>query len=200
MVPPKLSILIGCSIINHPFWGTPTLETPICCSFARHLFCFLCLLVFSTLFQRFAVCSSILLQGLVVAFANSSIDFKHSDHPRNQDHSKQHLMLMRSWTVKRGCRMSDIFRLKQMWPCEPFSGLKSINWGIESWTVTLFGEIGGVMMPWFFVLRWIMLRWTKRRALFAQWPLGADGVFGKCLGESQSYTKTVKYAAMVSTK
>ena len=22
-VPPKSSILIGCSIINHPFWGTP---------------------------------------------------------------------------------------------------------------------------------------------------------------------------------
>ena len=28
---PKSSILIGCSIINHPCWGTPTvfLETPI---------------------------------------------------------------------------------------------------------------------------------------------------------------------------
>ena len=30
---PKSSILIGFSIINHPFWGTPTfLETPICSS------------------------------------------------------------------------------------------------------------------------------------------------------------------------
>ena len=28
---PKSSILIGFSIINHPFWGTPT-ETPILCS------------------------------------------------------------------------------------------------------------------------------------------------------------------------
>ena len=27
--PPKLSILIGFSIINHPFWGTLFLETPI---------------------------------------------------------------------------------------------------------------------------------------------------------------------------
>ena len=27
--PPKSSILIGFSIINHPFWGTPFLETPI---------------------------------------------------------------------------------------------------------------------------------------------------------------------------
>ena len=26
---PKSSILIGFSIINHPFWGTPILETPI---------------------------------------------------------------------------------------------------------------------------------------------------------------------------
>ena len=26
---PKSSILIGFSIINHPFWGTPFLETPI---------------------------------------------------------------------------------------------------------------------------------------------------------------------------
>ena len=25
----KSSILIGFSIINHPFWGTPILETPI---------------------------------------------------------------------------------------------------------------------------------------------------------------------------
>ena len=29
---PKSSILIGCSIINHPIWGTPILETPICCT------------------------------------------------------------------------------------------------------------------------------------------------------------------------
>ena len=29
---PKSSILIGFSIINHPFWGTPT-ETPILCSY-----------------------------------------------------------------------------------------------------------------------------------------------------------------------
>ena len=28
---PKSSILIGVSIINHPFWGTPFLETPIYC-------------------------------------------------------------------------------------------------------------------------------------------------------------------------
>ena len=28
---PKSSILTGFSIINHPFWGTPILETPICC-------------------------------------------------------------------------------------------------------------------------------------------------------------------------
>ena len=27
---PKSSILIGFSIINHPFWGTPILETPTC--------------------------------------------------------------------------------------------------------------------------------------------------------------------------
>ena len=27
---PKSSILIGFSIINHPFWGTPILETPMC--------------------------------------------------------------------------------------------------------------------------------------------------------------------------
>ena len=27
----KSSILTGFSIINHPFWGTPILETPICC-------------------------------------------------------------------------------------------------------------------------------------------------------------------------
>ena len=27
---PKSSILIGFSIINHPFWGTPILETPRC--------------------------------------------------------------------------------------------------------------------------------------------------------------------------
>ena len=26
---PKSSILIGFSIINHPFWGTPFLETPM---------------------------------------------------------------------------------------------------------------------------------------------------------------------------
>ena len=26
---PKSSILIGISIVNHPFWGTPILETPI---------------------------------------------------------------------------------------------------------------------------------------------------------------------------
>ena len=26
---PKSSILIGCSVIDHPFWGTPILETPI---------------------------------------------------------------------------------------------------------------------------------------------------------------------------
>ena len=29
-VPPKSSILIGFSIINHPFWDTLFLETPIC--------------------------------------------------------------------------------------------------------------------------------------------------------------------------
>ena len=27
---PNHPILIGCFIINHPFWGTPILETPIC--------------------------------------------------------------------------------------------------------------------------------------------------------------------------
>ena len=27
---PKSSILIGFSIANHPFWGIPILETPIC--------------------------------------------------------------------------------------------------------------------------------------------------------------------------
>ena len=27
---PKSSILIGCSFVNHPFWDTPILETPIC--------------------------------------------------------------------------------------------------------------------------------------------------------------------------
>ena len=26
---PKSSIYIGLSIVNHPFWGTPILETPI---------------------------------------------------------------------------------------------------------------------------------------------------------------------------
>ena len=26
---PQISILIGISIINHPFWDTPILETPI---------------------------------------------------------------------------------------------------------------------------------------------------------------------------
>ena len=30
---PKSSILIGFSIINHPFWGTPILETPKSSSF-----------------------------------------------------------------------------------------------------------------------------------------------------------------------
>ena len=28
-VPPKSSILIGFSFINHPFWGSPILETPV---------------------------------------------------------------------------------------------------------------------------------------------------------------------------
>ena len=32
-VPPNHPILIGFSIINHPFWGTLFLETPICCWF-----------------------------------------------------------------------------------------------------------------------------------------------------------------------
>ena len=34
---PKSSILIGCSIINHPFWGTSILETPIYDSANEHL-------------------------------------------------------------------------------------------------------------------------------------------------------------------
>ena len=34
---PKSSIFIGFSIINHPFWGTPILETPIYHEFAELL-------------------------------------------------------------------------------------------------------------------------------------------------------------------
>ena len=41
-VPPKSSILIGFSLINHPFWGTPILETPITTGGVYKLRCCYC--------------------------------------------------------------------------------------------------------------------------------------------------------------
>ena len=36
---PKSSILVGFSIINHPFWGAPILETPIYDPFLLGTYC-----------------------------------------------------------------------------------------------------------------------------------------------------------------
>ena len=37
-VPPNHPFLVGCSFINHPFWGTPFMETPIYVSTFPNLF------------------------------------------------------------------------------------------------------------------------------------------------------------------